>query len=80
VSVIFRLGEYIAYGDKNERMKRWRWYLSGVLAVQNAFPNAWLIKNGLASVKDLGVKSTILITSRLILLHRNEPPDADPHV
>jgi RNA-directed DNA polymerase len=37
-------------------IERGWWYLSGVLGVQNAFPNARLKKNGLVSVKELWVK------------------------
>jgi RNA-directed DNA polymerase len=37
-------------------IERGYWYLSGVLGVQNAFPNRWLAEQGLVSVKDLWSK------------------------
>jgi RNA-directed DNA polymerase len=37
-------------------IERGYWYLSGVLGVQNAFPNQWLAEQGLVSVKDLWCK------------------------
>ena len=57
-----RMNRYIAFGVSFRTAKRsvfidkgW-WYLSGILASQNAMTNKWLSEQGLLSIKDIWVK------------------------